>query len=90
MVAASVYVGHLEEAFPDAAELIACFCAWQQEERPHRDGDSHLDSDRSLRWQKARNAAEHAGRAWLSNPIQQTFRFQLHPAATSTDQPLRA
>jgi hypothetical protein len=90
MVAASVYAAHLEEAIPDAAELIACFCAWQQEVRPNRDGYSYVDSDRSLRWQKAHNAAEHAGRAWLSNPMQQTFRFQLHPAATSTGQPLPA
>ncbi|MEZ2299430.1 hypothetical protein AB6807_35735 [Variovorax sp. RCC_210] len=84
MVATSVYIGHLEEAFPDAAELIECYTAWQQEERPTRDGYSYADSDRSLRWQKAHAAAEGAGRAWLSNPLQQTFQFRLHEGAATT------
>ena len=90
MVATSVYVGHLEEAFLDAAELIACYSAWQHEESPNRDGYSYADSDRSLRWQKAHGAAESAGRAWLSNPLQQTFRFRLHEVAMTTGQPLPA
>lgn len=87
MVATNVYVGHLEEAFVGAAELIACFSAWQQEESPNRDGYSYADSGRSLQWQKAHIAAEDAGRAWLSNPMQQTFRFRLHEVATTTGQP---
>jgi hypothetical protein len=31
MVATSVYVGNLEEAFPDAAQLISCYSAWERE-----------------------------------------------------------
>lgn len=90
MVATSVYVGHLEEAFPDAAELIACFSAWQLEDSPDRDGCSHADSERSLRWQKAHGTAQSAGRSWLSNPLEQTFRFRLHEVAATRGQPLPA
>jgi hypothetical protein len=88
MVATSVYVGNLEEAFPDAAQLIACYSAWAQEERPDRDSSSYVDSDLSLQWQTAHNAAADAGRAWLSNPQQQFFRFRLHEIASTLPQPL--
>jgi hypothetical protein len=67
MVATSVYVGNLEEAFPDAAQLIACYSAWAQEERPNRDGYSYVDSDLSLQWQTAHNAAADAGRVLQLN-----------------------
>jgi hypothetical protein len=77
MVAASVYVGNLEEAFPDAAQLISCYFAWERDEGPS--GESYANEpELSLRWQKAHIAATGVARAWLSNPHLQTFRFRPH------------
>jgi hypothetical protein len=83
MVATSVYVGNLEEAFPDAAQLISCYSAWEREKGASRDSYSNADPDLSLQWQKAHSAATGVARAWLSNPHQQTFRFRLHEIAST-------
>jgi len=87
MVATSVYLAHLEESFPDAAQLIACYSAWRVEEDPSRDCYSYNDSDRALQWQHANTAAQGAARRWLSDPEQQTFRFRLNQAAPTAAQP---
>jgi hypothetical protein len=89
MVATSVYVGNLEEAFPDAAQLISCYSAWEREKGSSREY-SNADPDLSLQWQKAHSAATGVAQAWLSNPQQQSFRFRLHQIVSTLPQPMAA
>lgn len=73
MVAAHTYVMALEDEFPDAATLLACFFARRKElkegELNLSDGEVRL----AARWRKAEAIADRAARPALSNPKRQKF-----------------
>jgi hypothetical protein len=77
MVAASLYIKLLEEAFSDAAQMLSCYAAWLREDIQDRDHYSRVDSNDAEKWMNAHHAAERAARAWLSDPSNQSFKFRL-------------
>lgn len=77
MVAASVYIQILEELFPTAQQLLACFAAWAEEREGGRATLSDEQLRRAKKWVVAHEHADRIARPWLSSPTLQTFLIQV-------------